>query len=304
MKYGIPLWGRRVAPRITTAESILLVTTSNDRIISKETMPLESPGWIDLSKLLASLQVHVLVCGGIDRKSKNDLQATTLKIIDNVASDMDGVLEAIETRSLIPGYGFKNLPERPIKPDENCEGIDRANPSSLVQAESDRSLFSKINCIDCKDRACFQGRACPLLEGRSIPGPDDASARLMLEASMDISLEEERTLCRISELVYFCLEMEYRKIGIAFCADLLEPAEILTRLLRRYFEVHPVVCKAGGGLVIEPISNGDENHEIKKSPRPACNPLGQAEILNLLETDLNVMVGLCMGVDCIFSRAS
>jgi uncharacterized metal-binding protein len=35
-----------------------------------------------------------------------------------------------------------------------------------------------------------------------------------------------------------------------------------------------------------------------------CNPLGQATLLNSIGTDLNVVVGLCMGMDSVFTRAS
>ena len=35
-----------------------------------------------------------------------------------------------------------------------------------------------------------------------------------------------------------------------------------------------------------------------------CNPLGQAELLNRIGTDINVIVGLCMGADCVFTKAS
>lgn len=36
----------------------------------------------------------------------------------------------------------------------------------------------------------------------------------------------------------------------------------------------------------------------------ACNPQGQAEVLNRISTDLNVVVGLCIGADCTFSQSS
>ena len=39
-------------------------------------------------------------------------------------------------------------------------------------------------------------------------------------------------------------------------------------------------------------------------PPIACNPVAQARILNRAETDLNVIVGLCMGSDCLFTQES
>ena len=36
----------------------------------------------------------------------------------------------------------------------------------------------------------------------------------------------------------------------------------------------------------------------------ACNPIGQADILNKAEVDFNVLIGLCIGTDCIFTQLS
>jgi uncharacterized metal-binding protein len=116
----------------------------------------------------------------------------------------------------------------------------------------------------------------------------------MLEAATDISSEEERKLCRLAELVYYCIEMKLRRIGIAFCEDLREPAAILAGVLNRSFATVPVSCKVGGGVgegspAITPIS---------------CNPVAQAALLNRADTELNVAVGLCMGADCVFAKES
>jgi uncharacterized metal-binding protein len=35
-----------------------------------------------------------------------------------------------------------------------------------------------------------------------------------------------------------------------------------------------------------------------------CNPEAVAKALNMRNTDLNVLVGLCVGADCIFNRSS
>ena len=86
-------------------------------------------------------------------------------------------------------------------------------------------------------------------------------------------------------MVYFCLEMEYRRIGIAFCSELFEPARILAGILRRFFDVTPVCCKLGTGTSL-------------------CNPVAQAEVLNQRKMDFNLMVGLCVGSDSVFTHAS
>jgi uncharacterized metal-binding protein len=125
----------------------------------------------------------------------------------------------------------------------------------------------------------------------------------MLESARDISNERERTLCRLSEVIYFCLEMKYQTLGVAFCVDLFEATDILVRVLRRFFEVHPVCCKVGGKLLADPWATSMQPVTADFS-EISCNPEGQAAVLNRLGTDLNIIVGLCMGADCVFTEAS
>lgn len=124
----------------------------------------------------------------------------------------------------------------------------------------------------------------------------------MMEAALDISFENERILCRLSELIYFCLEMQYQKIGLAYCIDLEEPTAILVRVLRRFFKVYPVCCKVGGNVISDAMTPPSLRQH--SSLRVACNPSGQAGILNQIGTDMNVLVGLCMGSDCIINKMS
>jgi uncharacterized metal-binding protein len=150
----------------------------------------------------------------------------------------------------------------------------------------------------------MRGEHCDVVSKAVLPPAPNRETGRMLEASLDISSEEERTLCRLSELIYFCLEMRYERLGVAYCTELQEPTEILVGVLRRFFDVYPVCCKVGGATVSDPFISYDEREKQGRGPVITCNPKGQAEVLNRLETDLNVIVGLCMGADCIFSRFS
>lgn len=275
---------QRVAPRIITAEAILLVTMRNQRILSKDVVTLDTDHPVDLPKALLSLRLDTLVCGGISRETKKALLARSIHIIDNVACTIEEALKALESNALKPGFGFLLSPAVPGEPG--------------IVADQGVAL-SQMDCIECHDRVCLNGLACPPMKGMAVPDADGLMSA-MLDAAADVSMEQERTLCRISELVYFSLEMNYKKIGIAFCADLLEQAGILAQLLRRQFSVFPVICKAGGATLDDPYAENDR----RRSGLVACNPVAQAEILNRIDTDLNVIVGLCMGVDCLFSKAS
>jgi uncharacterized metal-binding protein len=163
--------------------------------------------------------------------------------------------------------------------------------------------MGSMDCVRCSKRLCLEGTPCPAWGDRTLPRAE-AGDEGMLEAAGDVTLERENVLCRISELVYFCLEMDYRKLGVAFCAELLEAAKTLTGLLRRHFTVIPVICKVGGAPVEDPLTSASGGNRPARSIHIACNPLGQAEILNRHHTDINIVVGLCMGVDCVFTKAS
>lgn len=300
MRYGILLLGDRVAPRCLVSDGLLLASTSGDRLRSVRRVRLDEQEWPDLHHLLTQHGVEVLVCGGIRRDLKQAMLLNDIHVIDNVAATSDEALTALEEGALHSGLGLSG----PCAGQMEREAWRRTPAEATVSAsESDRAeggANGKVDCLACKSRTCLLGRACEFsVEGDNARLPGDE--RQMVEAAMDINAEEDRILCRISELVYYCLEMQYQRIGVAFCIEMIDQTEVLVRLLRRFFEVHPVCCKVGGIL-------HDEGSSIEPEPsrfqQVACNPYGQARVLGAAGTDLNVMVGLCMGMDCLFSQAS
>lgn len=281
MQYGIPIFNDRVAPRCTIADMILIIRVSRDEILSVKSVEIEEHNSIALLKLLMDNKVEILVCGGISRENKNQFIKNSIEVIDNVACNRNELLYAIKNNLLIPGFGFT------IAPDE-----------IKVTVKPQKKTHNKrlgINCITCISRECESGKPCPILGEVDFGIPDDSKNR-MLESALDISLEEERKLCRLSELIYYALEMKYTKIGIAYCSELREPTEILVTVLRRFFEIYPVCCKVGGRKLNENFTG--------TNIKVACNPLGQAMILNKIGTEFNIIVGLCVGADCLFSQES
>jgi uncharacterized metal-binding protein len=90
------------------------------------------------------------------------------------------------------------------------------------------------------------------------------------------------------------------KIGLGFCIGLSEEAKVTDEILSKHFEVVSVCCKACGidkkNFELQQISS--ERQEVM------CNPAGQAQLLNIAQTQLNVICGLCVGHDAIFAEAS
>jgi uncharacterized metal-binding protein len=257
---------------------MLLVSRSRGRISTQERVPLDITSPLSIVPILRERRIDMVVCGGISRQTREAMDVAEIDVIDNVACSVEELLAAIVGGRLRPGYGF------------GVEPVSSGSPRPLGLPPEGGS---GINCLTCSDRVCLRGENCSAAPPHS-PLRLASEVHRMLEAATDISCEEERKLCRLAELVYFCIEMRYRRIGIAFCEDLREPAEILCGVLDRSFETVPVCCKIGG----PPMAND------AALPPVTCNPAAQADVLNQAGTELNVIVGLCMGADCIFAQQS
>ena len=98
--------------------------------------------------------------------------------------------------------------------------------------------------------------------------------------------------------MWFAEEMGWSHLGIAFCIGLAEEAKVLAEVLKPRFEVTAACCKVAGiekeALSLEKI--------IPDRTEAMCNPVAQALRLNEAGTDLNLIVGLCVGHDIIFTQ--
>jgi uncharacterized metal-binding protein len=110
---------------------------------------------------------------------------------------------------------------------------------------------------------------------------------------------------RIRELIEFAKKIGAQKIGIAFCTGLSEEASRVANILERFgLKVYSVRCKCGA--VDKALLNIPEEYKIAgaKNFEPGCNPIAQALLLNTIKTHLNVIVGLCIGHDILFTKYS
>ena len=104
-------------------------------------------------------------------------------------------------------------------------------------------------------------------------------------------------LTRIEETMEFARRLGYKKIGLAFCNALSNEAKIVDKIFKyNGFEVESIMCKVG--------SVSREIVDLEKSNMPMCNPIAQAKFLNQAKTELNVVMGLCIGHDSLFFKYS
>jgi uncharacterized metal-binding protein len=110
---------------------------------------------------------------------------------------------------------------------------------------------------------------------------------------------------RVEDTIAFARLMGYRRIGVATCIGLLEETRRLEQiLLAQGLEPVSVCCKVGSVDKAAALGIPEAEKVRPGTFEPACNPIAQAEILNAVGTDLNVIVGLCVGHDALFTRHS
>jgi uncharacterized metal-binding protein len=154
-----------------------------------------------------------------------------------------------------------------------------------------------MKCAICKNKGCETGKDCTSVKDET------RSASLKEIQSMKLSAEIEaryyRKKTRIEELILYAKGMGYTKLGLAFCIGLEREAGMIHNILSKDFDVHSVCCKVCG------IDKDDLGLEkLGEGPEATCNPIGQARILNDENTELNIILGLCIGHDIPFTKYS
>jgi uncharacterized metal-binding protein len=109
---------------------------------------------------------------------------------------------------------------------------------------------------------------------------------------------------RVEDTIAFVRLMGWKRVGIATCIGLLDESARLEEILKAQgLEPISVCCKVGS-VDKERVGVKDAEKVRPGTFEPACNPVAQARILNDVGTDVNVIVGLCVGHDMLFSKHS
>ncbi|SDC98905.1 DUF1847 domain-containing protein [Williamwhitmania taraxaci] len=104
----------------------------------------------------------------------------------------------------------------------------------------------------------------------------------------------ERGANRLAEIRSFALRAGFKKIGIAHCAAVTKEAVAAAEFLSKDFEVLIIECKTEQIPKSEFLGEG--------AAGISCNPLGQAEYLNANGSELNIVMGICMGHDILLTQ--
>jgi len=110
---------------------------------------------------------------------------------------------------------------------------------------------------------------------------------------------------RIREIAEFAKKIKAQKLGIAFCSGLADEAARTSAILENHgLEIISIICSCGS---LDKTETGIPSEHKIKGPdtfEAACNPLLQAKVLNRMGTSFNILVGLCIGHDMLFTQHS
>ncbi len=170
----------------------------------------------------------------------------------------------------------------------------------------------KLSCIDCSVINCDLGTKkypdfcltkhmdSQVLE-KVLEKYKEPENNLVAKNSAEVEFDYYCKMTRVEEIIEFAKKMQFKKIGIATCTGLIRESRMLAKILRKHrFEVYGVACKAG----TVPKTKIGIPERCSKVGENICNPIMQAELLNIECTDLNVVMGLCVGHDSLFYKYS
>lgn len=159
----------------------------------------------------------------------------------------------------------------------------------------------EMKCGLCMEKKCHEGKDCTegniSLKTREMYQGKDYD---LFKTACHVEAEYYMKKTRLEELILFAKKREYKTLGMAFCIGLENEAQLIHNILAKDFEVHSVCCKVCG------LNKDDFNLQKLHGEgfEAACNPIGQAKVLNEEKTDLNIIVGLCIGHDILFTEHS
>ena len=172
---------------------------------------------------------------------------------------------------------------------------------------------TELRCTMCGVNACTHeppsGKLpsfCPMAaESDLLPGAE--RSYLENEQLRKLACESARTesagycrATRIQEIMDFARRMGANRLGIAHCVGLIKEAAIAREIfLASGFEVEAICCKVGS-IDKEKVGLKDEEKVFPGQFEALCNPVAQAALLAEAGTQLNVVIGLCVGHDSLF----
>ena len=177
---------------------------------------------------------------------------------------------------------------------------------------SDQTNIKNLSCADCSVVNCIHEKGSfpdfcltkrldeqVLKEAMSEYEKPDIN-KIAVSAA-EVETENYCKMTRMEETIEFAKKLGAKKIGIATCAGLIKETGVAAKILRANgFEVIGIACKCG----TQKKTDIGVPEFCNATGANMCNPIFQAKYLNHEKTDLNILIGLCVGHDSLFYKYS
>lgn len=213
------------------------------------------------------------------------------------------------TRDTEPGS--KKAPIGASLPFQPPQPASLSNSSQPPQFSPNCALCGVCACRQFPDREEALAAAppfCPMDLGpvyqEALAIVESPKYRDFYRASAQIEQEGYAQWPRVREILELIKKMSYTKIGLAFCGGFREEARLLVKLFQKHqVQLISVMCKTGACDKTE-VGILEEEKLKPGHFEPMCNPVAQALLLNQAGTELNIVMGLCVGHDSLFYKFS
>jgi len=158
-----------------------------------------------------------------------------------------------------------------------------------------------MHCLKCTNKKYNECDFAKPLREESLMIYDTEPTKEMHSVAADVEVSYHSRLTRLEEILMFAEKMKFKRIGIAYCGGLTREAYTACNIIElRGFLVSSAMCGICG------LDRKEVNVRSFRTDGsgPICNPVGQALALNSDRTDLNIIVGLCVGHDMTFTAHS
>ena len=133
---------------------------------------------------------------------------------------------------------------------------------------------------------------------------DDPETRKLAIAAARTEADRYPVEPRVEEVMSFARRIGATRLGIATCAGLIREARLAQEIFESQgFHVDSVCCKVGS-ISKEEIGLADTEKIRPGQFEALCSPIGQAMLLQDAGSELNVVIGLCVGHDSLFFQHS
>ncbi len=285
---AIPLFGNRVAPRCGSAQYFMEIQLTDRNVVSRKKIDLAhtQERWVDY---LIERGIDLLICGGIERELQSHLEANGIRIIGNVAGEIEDVITALSENRLHSWFGYKRIGIPEAGPDQER---DHPDGDRITEKKDFNPPSFSVNCLECKTRSCQKQGGCTAFTQSSIS-----------EMSREVPASSEHAffltsltggpIARMEDLGAYCHSLKCNQVGMVFCSAVFSEMEWILGQLDASIQTLPICCCFGKQHSKSESSFGDT----------FCDPHYIASILNHSDTDLIVTVGPCSEYNAILDRS-